>query len=91
VELLNPIPVYGMQDLPRPRKILRGKPRLGILGNSKANSAELMLSIRKHLVAEAIVLDGPFLQKARSSEPVSDAMVQSLTDEADLVLVGSAD
>ncbi len=65
--------------------------RLAVLDNGKPGAARLMSRAAEQLAARAGVKFVGVRRKRTAATPCEDALVESLAQEADLVLTGTAD
>jgi hypothetical protein len=65
--------------------------RIGVLGNSKANSKALMVGIGERLAQDCGGSLSVVIAKQTPGEPADQVMLARLLAEADVVLTGSAD
>ena len=65
--------------------------RIGVLGNSKANSKALMVGIAERIAAQTGGVLSVVVAKQTPGEPADQVMLARLLAEADVVLTGSAD
>ena len=71
-------------------EVLAGR-RLAILDNGKPGAAHLMERVAERLVERAGVEFVGTRRKRTAATPCQDELIDALTEEADLVLTGSAD
>jgi hypothetical protein len=83
-------PVEEVAQLKTSRK-LTGGIRLGVLDNSKANADHLLKlivdGVKKEYQVDSVVVK----RKPASSRPATEAMLDELAEEADLVISAMAD
>ena len=65
--------------------------RIGVLGNSKANSKALLTGIAERIAADVGGALTVVIAKQTAGEPADQVMLARLLAEADVVLTGSAD
>jgi hypothetical protein len=84
-------PLEEAAQLKSERRLGGGGIRLGVLDNSKANADYLLdlivEGVKKELKVDSVV----FKRKPASSRPATDEILDSLSQEADLVVSAMAD
>ena len=84
-------PIEDVAQLKASRTLSGGGIRLGVLDNSKANADHMLKliveGVRKEFKVDSVV----FRRKPASSRPATDAMLDELAKEADLVISAMAD
>lgn len=84
-------PVEDVAQLKADRTLGSGGIRLGVLDNSKGNADHLLKMIidgvKKEFKVDSVVMT----RKPYSSKPATDAILDQLTKEADLVVSAMAD
>jgi hypothetical protein len=88
----NPLgPIARQQHRLSPRRASLDGVRIGVLGNSKANSKALLTGIAERIAADVGGALTVVIAKQTAGEPADQVMLARLLAEADVVLTGSAD